>query len=708
MKITALALFEIAVCASAATYNNYIGDAFPYQVSAAAADTNGNTYITGNRAVISRVNGLPPLTDIFVARLDTARNLTRLATFSGKDSDQAKGIAVDASGNIYVVGSTGSPDFPLRTPLQVTPYSGNTGFLLKLTADGTLIYSTYLGGTTGSSGLNSVATDSQGNAYVTGWTEAPDYPHTDGLPVGTVYPPGGPGAIGGAFFAKISPAGDRILYAGALSTQEHDCGGGSTCFLSSVYTSGNSIAVDPAGNAYIAGDAGGGGLPTTSGVLQPNGIGAFVAKVNAAGNGLDYLTYLGTANYVPGGVGPGSNPVNLVSAIAVDSEGNAYLSGSTADPDFPVTAGAFQTALASSGSYPDVIPLSNAFAAKLNPTGSAMVWATFLGGTGPDGATTLALDTGGNVWISGTTQSANFPLAGGWPNGREFLVELNSTGSALNYSALYPSNSVAAALALDPAGTVHAAGGAGLISAFPEGSAPTQMTTPWILGIANSAGGSLAGRLAPGELFSIYGFRVGPETPAMASFDSAGFLPDNLGGVTVTVNGTAAPLLYTSATQINAIAPVELTPAAATTLRVVQSGARSEDFGILVDLAGPQIFRNADGSAAAINQDGTVNSAANPALDGSYVSVWLTGTGYYPGSDGQMATAADYYCSLSDFCEMVDAGTGKQVPVSYIGAAPGMVHGVAQINFQVSAATTSYSFIVNGFSSDPFGIFTKR
>jgi uncharacterized protein (TIGR03437 family) len=699
-------LFACAACARAASYTTYIGDAFPYQVSAIATDASGNTYITGSRDVVVSASGFP-ITDVFVSKLDLSGNLTLLATFSGKGSDQAKGIAVDASGNVYVVGMTSSADFPLRHPLQSAPASGaTTGFLIKLAADGTVIYSTYLGGTTGPSALNGVAADSQGNAYVTGWTGAPDYPHTEGLPAGPVYTYFGTvPAISGAFFAKISPAGDEIVYAGVLSTSEHDCGSGSTCFLGQVYTAGTAIAVDPAGNAYIAGNAGGGGLPVTPGALLADGIGAFVAKVNAAGAGLVYLTYLGSANYLPGGVAPASAPGNLVFAIAADTEGNAYLSGSTSDPAFPATPDAFQPTFAGPAGNGFQVPASDAFVAKLNPAGSAVVWATFLGGTGADAASTISTDTAGNVWVSGTTQSADFPKASGWAGGSEFLVELSSTGSNLTYSALFPANVVAAGLAVDAGGTVHVAGGAGLISAFPEGSAPGQTAAPWMFGIANSAGGALGGRLAPGELFSIYGLHVGPADPLTAAFDAAGFLPTTLGGVRVTVNGIAAPLLYVSGTQINAVAPVDLTPGSFAGLQVMLNDAPLQDFQARIDPAAPQVFRNPDGSAAAINQDGTVNSAANPAPAGSYVSVWATGTGYFPGSDGQMATAANYYCILSGPCGIVDV-TGNPIATSYIGAAPGMVNGVVQINFQVSAGA-AYSFNVNGVNSDAFAVFVK-
>jgi uncharacterized protein (TIGR03437 family) len=706
-----IALLACAVCARAASYTTYIGDANQYQVSAIATDANGNTYITGSRIIEPNApspNGVG-VTDVFVSKLDPSGNLTLLGTFSGKAIDQANGIAVDPSGNIYVVGSTTSTDFPLHHPLQSAAYTagqgiGNgTGFLMKLSADGSVLYSTYLGGTAGYSSLASVAADAKGNAYVTGTTAAQDYPHTPGMPADYVSS-GGIYNFSGAFFAKIDPAGSQILYAGALTGPVPGCQTnleGSSCLLSSAPTSGSAIAADPAGNAYIAGNAGM-ALPTTPGALLTKGIGAFVAKVNSAGTGLVYVTYLGAGSLDPT---VGTLATDFVSAIAADGAGNAYISGFTADLAFPATAGAFQTVLAGPATPPFVGPY-DAFVAKLNPTGSAMVWATYLGGTNTDQAQTITVDSTGNVWVSGTTKSADFPTTVSVaPGGSEFLAELNSTGSALSYAALFPGDTVATALAVDAGDTVHVGGATGLISAFSPGSGPGQTSTPWIFGIANAAGGVVLGRLVPGELISIYGMHLGPAAPVSATFDAAGFLPTTLGGVQVAINGTPAPLLYVSATQINAVAPLVLTAGSAAELQIAQNGTPWPAFRVMVDIAAPQVFQNSNGSAVAINQNGTLNSKTNPAPVGSYVAVWATGTGYFPGSDGQMATGANEFCSLGGYCNVISVLDGTAVNLYYIGAAPDTVNGVVQINFQVTASQ-SYYLSVNGLSSDPFGVYT--
>jgi uncharacterized protein (TIGR03437 family) len=206
-------------------------------------------------------------------------------------------------------------------------------------------------------------------------------------------------------------------------------------------------------------------------------------------------------------------------------------------------------------------------------------------------------------------------------------------------------------------------------------------------------------------LISIYGLHLGPAAPVSAEFDGAGFLPTTLGGVQVTINSTPAPLLYVSATQINAVAPLELTAGSAAELQIAQNGTPWPAFRVMVDIAAPQVFQNSDGSAAAINQDGTVNSKTNPAPVGSYVAVWATGTGYFPGSDGQMATGANQFCSLGGYCNVISVLDGNTANLYYIGAAPGTVNGVVQINFQVTASQ-GYYLSVNGISSDSFGVYT--
>ena len=320
-------------------------------------------------------------------------------------------------------------------------------------------------------------------------------------------------------------------------------------------------------------------------------------------------------------------------------------------------------------------------------------------------ANAIALDPAGNVWLGGTNGSPDFPNQTGWSQGGDFVTGLNAAGSALIYSSRLPDDTAAASLAVDAAGVAHLAGYGGLISTLT--TAQGGCGCPRIFGVANAAFGPAGGRLVAGEVFSIYGPRLGPQTPVAAVPDASGMVPRLLGGVQVSINGSPVPLLYVSDTQVNAVAPLFLSGATAR-VRVSFNGVDTADFVATVVTALPEIFQRGDGTAAAINQDGSINSPEHPAQPGSIVAIWATGIGSIPfGSgwqDGQIAPrATDFGC-----CQIF-----AQTPanVLYGGAAPGIVAGVAQVNFQVPAQLTYYgptlyvSLTTGGATSHPVQIY---
>ncbi len=652
LRLVSALLLTFAGClvgtAQGGTYTTYIGDEFPYQVKAMVTDAAGNTYITGARSItLSLIIGSASSTDAFVTKLDSSGNLLFTVILSGKGNDIGNGIAVDSAGNIWVAGATSSTDFPLRNPLQATSAAnggtgGTSGFLTKLSADGGILFSTVLGGTVGYSAMNAVAVDAGGNAYVAGYTSASDYQRTAGLPAATVTS-GQEVYQTAAFFARISASGDRFIYAGGVSAALSCNAMAITC--ASVLTSAAAVAVDAAGNLYIAGNGGGAGLPVTPGALQAAGTGAFVMKVEAAGTGLVFLTMLDAGG-------------TTLTSIAADAAGNAYVTGSTTDANFSTTSAALQPTYSSAA--------QDAFAAKLNASGTAMVWATYLGGSATAAGEAIAVDASEDVWVSGFSGPVAAP---------EFVLELNPAGSALLQAKGFPADTVAAAMELDGSGIVHTAGATGIVSAM----MPSLAEGPGVLGITNAAGGVLSGRFAPLELISLYGqFPVTSATAA--SFNAAGFLPNNLAGAEVTIGGIAAPLLYVSGNQINTVVPGELTPASVVQVVVSGNGAVLPGYRTVIDAADPEVFRNADGSAVAINQDGSLNSAANPAPQGSIVAIWATGTGFTLDglADGQEQTTAQSTCSCS-----IDEPLGRSIFPAYAGAAPGTVNGLTQINFKI-------------------------
>ena len=659
-----------AVCG--ADFTTYIGDQFSYGVTAMATDAAGNTYVTGGRSV----------GDVFVTKLDASASIVFTTTFGGKGTDSGNAIAVDPAGKIWVGGITSSDDFPLRDAIQTVSsgagHDWQSGFLVKLAPDGTVVYSSYFGGLQGSSSVNGVATDASGNVYVTGTTGSPD----------------GNEAFG-AFVTKLDPSGSNVIYAVHIAGAKVDCSGGSSCFLATPNTSGAGIAVDPAGEAFITGNTNTIDLPVTPGGLA--GYGAFAAKINAAGNGLAYLTYLSP----PGGMditdyGPSESAT--ATAIAVDASGNSYLTGFTNDSTFPATPGGYQTTLNTTGDPGEQI---NAFAMKLNPSG-APVWATFLGGPGPDGASSIGVDSSGDVWLTGGN-AAGFPstspfagLVAGY-----YLAELSADGSKLLNST--SSATAGQALAFDASGVLHVASQSGLVSTVTPGQPPT----PRMVGVVNAAQGQVAGRIAPGEIISIFGYGIGPATPASATPKNGAF-PRSLGGVQVLVNGAPIPLLYASAYQINAEVPSPLNGDHDynATMQVINGSAMLPEYRVSVDSSIFVIFTNPDGSAAAINQDGTVNSESNPAPAGTIVSIWATGYGTAgPPADGSITATANNWCS---YCQLQISGVGPET-VEYAGSSPGLIDGLMQINFVAQAEPRSsgstqafFTFSLSGQSTEWF------
>jgi uncharacterized protein (TIGR03437 family) len=683
-----LFFFFITTLAIAGDFTTSLGDSYPYMISAITTDSAGNTYVVGSRALggslTAAIGDLPQMlsiytpfyspADVFVTKLDPNGQVMFTDTFAGKGVDQGIAIALDPSGNIYIAGTTTSNDFPLSKALQTQPSTYGSGFIIKLTNDGsTILYSTYFGGVLGGTSVNAMTTDVSGNLYLTGETFASDFPHTAGMPFASIQPgqSGYVQATSAAFVAALDPAGDKILFAGAVGGTQTRCGGGGhDCSKLAASTAGISVALDASRNVYFGGNTNTTDLPSTSGAFLKQGMGAFAGKIAAGGTGLAYLTYLGSAQELA--QGPLYNGANLLSSFTADAAGNVYLAGNTGDPNFPATPGAYQSTFGGGPIDEFGLPKSrDGFVAKLKPDGSAFVWATYLGGAGDAAVTAIAVDAAGNVCASGTTKSPSFPNAQGWTQGGDFLVEFNPAGSALSYSALYPTGTVDQSIALDPSGLIHLAGLNGLLSAVAPAAAPVME----ILAFQNAFGGSTTARISPAEVISIYGPSIGPATAASAASVN-GFYPTTFSGVQVQINGVNAPLLYVSANQINAVVPMGLITGAGATVRVINGNVISPGYPVWVVTSTAQAF------PSALNQDGTLNSKT-PAKSNSVVTVYATGLQWSyssPLSDGQVATMAQDFCSGR--CT-ASANGFPGMTVLYGGTAPGIVAGVTQFNIKL-------------------------
>jgi hypothetical protein len=336
---------------------------------------------------------------------------------------------VDGSGNAYVTGYTSSTDYDL-TPgaFQTTKESYWDVFVTKLNATGTaLVYSTYIGGSLDDVGY-AIAVDGSGNAYVTGRTESTNYDVTPGAFQTTN------GGRADVFVTKLNATGTALVY--------------STYIGGSWYDEGYGIAVDGSGYAYVTGKTSSTNYDVTTGAFQTTNGGnadVFVTKLNATGTALVYSTYIGGSG---GEEGYG---------IAVDGSGNAYVTGYTESTDYDVTPGAFQT---TNGGYSDV------FVTKLNATGTALVYSTYIGGSGNDRGFGIAVDGSGNAYVTGYTSSTDYDLTpGAFQTTKEgywdvFVTKLNATGTALVYSTYIGGSDEdrGRAIAVDGSGNAYVTG----------------------------------------------------------------------------------------------------------------------------------------------------------------------------------------------------------------------------------------------------------
>ena len=356
------------------TFSTYVGGSGFDKIDAIAHDSSGNLYIAGNTNSGSLWNNtLRPRTsrDAFVAKLNSTGTAVLYTTYlGGSGSDFGRAIAVDASGNAYLAGSTGSADFPITAGAFATSEIGNeNAFVAKLDSAGRILYSTYLGGAVLDSGVG-IAIDSSGASYIAGETASPTFPVTNGT-LQTRF-----GGASDCFIAKLNASGSALLYSTFLGGSRLDACTG--------------IALDSNSNAYVTGLTYSMNFPSVLPLQALKGTAnAFISKVNAAGSALVFSTLVGGSN------------VDGASAIAVDASGSAYVTGSTSSIDFPLTAGAFQRTL--KGIY-------NAFVLKLAANGSALTYSTLLGGSVSDAATSIAVSPTGRALVGGYTSSPDFPM----------------------------------------------------------------------------------------------------------------------------------------------------------------------------------------------------------------------------------------------------------------------------------------------------------
>ena len=416
------------------TYSTYLGGSTGSEACEdIAVDASGNAYVTGytDATDFPTAGAYQPTYgggshDVIITKLSANGNALVYSTYLGGSGEEGGyAIAVDGTGNVYAAGRTYSTNFPLASAHQSTLGGGADGFVTKLNASGSaLVYSTYLGGS-GDEYPQDVAIDTSGNAYLTGYTTSTNFP------TASPYQSANGGGSFDVFVTKLNATGSTLTYSTYLGGSGGDSGAG--------------IAIDSTGSAYVTGAAGP-NFPLMNAYQSTNGGGydAFVTKLSAAGTALTYSTYIG------------GNGLDEATGIAVDATDNVYITGDTASTNFPM-ASAYQGTFAGGA--------NDSFVTKLNATGSALVYSTYLGGSGYEYAQAISIDGGGNAFVVGYTASTNFPTARPYQSSfggavDAFVTRLNATGSALTYSTYFggSNNDDGYAIAVDSAGSAYIAG----------------------------------------------------------------------------------------------------------------------------------------------------------------------------------------------------------------------------------------------------------
>jgi uncharacterized protein (TIGR03437 family) len=658
----------------------------------------GNLYVIGSVAGASGTN-------ISVTRLDAAHHVAGSFTFGGGGADQPKAAALDPQGNLVIAGQTNSSDFPLVNALiSQTEPRVPAGFITKVNpSSGQILFSTRIGGLAAESfvrigsAVNALAVDPGGNIYAAGWTNATDFP----VSADAFQKSGAGGSSFGTrpfgFVLKLSPAGDRLLYSTLLGGATANCFGGSHCVGKFGSNTVNAIAVDRNGIATVGGTTNSPDFPVTTGVVQTvcrcqeyanNG---FVAQLNADGSGLRWSTFLGGSWYgysqVPAGI-------NTIDAVGQDAAGNVVVAGRTDADDFPTTPGVLQAKLA--GTVAPYQRSTDGFVSKLNPTGTALLFSTYLGGSLEDRVNDLQMDAQGNIWVTGATASTDLPGTPASFTG-SFFALVSADGARLLASQRTPTG--AAGQAIRASGAVTVLGASGSVLQVPGG----QVQGVAVFGVASAAGNGVKAYVAPGEFVSLYGSLLGPSPGVSAILDSQGRIANQLAGVQVLFNGIPSPLLYASQNQVNALVPYGITGGATATVQVTTAGGYSPAVSLNLRPAQPEVF-SSGGAALALNQDNSVNSPQNPAAPGSIVTIFASGAGGLRSSppDGSIPS---------------EAGGGPVLPVAvllnnrslevlYAGNAPGLVINLLQINLRLpqQGAGGEFQLIIGGFFSDPFSL----
>ena len=654
-----------------------------------ATDSAGNSYLAGTNVAdtLAPIHAGGPQ-GVFSPQLAKVGKDGQVAFIQKLQGGQINAITVGPTGDVYLAGASigtpavDAPDFHSSAvpAIQATSGAYNAtpalGFVARYSPDGNVVFVAIL-----ASVPSAIAVDPSGGIYLTGSAGTSFTATRSGFQLSA--------KGNNAFVAKLSSDGTQLVYATFLGGTRDDMG--------------SAIAVDVAGEAIIAGNTNSNDFPLSSGP-PADSFRIFVSRLDPSGSRLLTTTIMGGSG------------VDSVSALAIDSEGAAYVAGTTTSPNFPVSPGAFQSTFGGS---------ADAFLFKLDAAGG-IGFSTFLGSSDSEGATAMVLNADGRVYVAVDSADihpqSNFPGAfyGTLLNRSRMecdpwstLVGLDrQSGNLVDFEPLIGFGS--ASLAADPSGILHVFGTndttngdfiltdghfAGILGgnlfALVDFARTDAFQPACIANIADhtqsfaTTSGSffpVSNSLLPGEIVTIQGKGLGPAQPW--SPQSGVDLPYQVANTQVTLDGNPLPLISVSNTEIRAVIPYSQPGMKVATL-VIQNGDAQFTDSFIVGQSGASVFtRDDSGLVAALNQDGTPNSLDNPAPRGSVITFFASGLGPLTPSvpDNAWTPPQPPFATpvnpIAVYITPVPSGA-VGLPISYIGPAPSEVPGIYQINAQI-------------------------
>lgn len=728
--ITDGVVFQLNSSGSALTWSTYLGGSLSDLVRGLVIDTAGAVYVTGRTDSTDFPNtnreNLPPRGggDAFVTKLNaTGSAVVYSLLLGGFALDVGNGIAIDAAGAAFVIGESRSENFPATEgAYQTTRRGGSDAFVARVRPDGSgLVYATYYGGEAQEVG-NAVAVDAAGNAYITGQTFSTQ------LPITPQAFQRAPALTPDAFVAKLNPQGTSLFYSTYLGGDNED--------------TGLSIAVNRLGETYVGGQTNSANFPLRNDGPLPStafagGYDGFLTKLNFGATALGFSTHIG---------GAGNDSLN---GIAIDTGGRIWGAGSTESTNFPATTGVVANRLggASDGFVvryaeitvqitPAAIALgageSQQFLAEVsNTSNTAVRWGIFpaLGTisstglytapasfTGTQTVTVSAISQADGTKIgeaiitlvqrvqisisptvvtlfANQTQQFTATVQGSTNTGVNWTItpatgEISATGLYRAPGVIFAPTTVTvrAASAADSQRVATAT----ITLSPPVGPASPQISIEGVTNAASFRSATAQGGVSPGQLVTFFGQDMGPAQLVGLQLDGVGLVANSLAGTRVLFDGTPAPMIYTSASQLAAVVPYNTEGRATTQVQVEFEGRRSNTIALPIINSAPALFTadsSGRGQGAILNQNGTVNSATNQADRGSIVILYLTGEGATnpAGVDGKPNASPAPQPKLP---VSVSIG-GIDAQILYAGGAPGLVAGVMQINVRIPQSVQS-------------------